>query len=162
MNQCGDINYFNLKSATLWSSPNILHRASGVYGKVVNWVSCQLPMWRYATLPIWNEICRKLLFNNFSIVWPIEIILITFCQEGPQMLCGKFHANRWNCLGGVRKRDIGGFGVCSGSEKCYHFGEKIKKWIKKIILRKTIGSLQIPCLGPNNNHWKNNRDLAGK
>ena len=44
-------------------------------------------MWRYAILPVRNKICRKLLFNNLSIVWNVKILLITFCQEGPQMLC---------------------------------------------------------------------------
>ena len=35
MNRCGDIKYINLKSATLWSSPEILHRVSGAHGGVV-------------------------------------------------------------------------------------------------------------------------------
>ena len=37
---------------------------------------------------------QEVVFNNLSIVWPIKILLITFCQEGPQMLCAKFRANR--------------------------------------------------------------------
>ena len=36
-------------------------------------------------------------------MWSIKILLITFCQEGPQMLCAKFRANWWNSLGGVWK-----------------------------------------------------------
>ena len=47
-----------------------LHRASGAHGEVVTQVSCHSDavMWRYATLPVWNEISRKLLFNNLSSV----------------------------------------------------------------------------------------------
>ena len=30
---------------------------------------------------------RKLLFKNLIIVWNIKIILISFSQESPQMLC---------------------------------------------------------------------------
>ena len=47
---------------------------------------------------------RKLLFNNLSILWNIKILVISFCQESPQMLRAKFGANRLNCLGGVRKK----------------------------------------------------------
>ena len=104
-NRCGDINYLNLKSATLWSSSKLLDTSSGPHVKVLSQVSCHLdtPLWRYPTLPVWKEICRKLLFYNLSIVWPIKILLITFCQEGPQMLSAKFRANWWNRLGEVRK-----------------------------------------------------------
>ena len=105
LNRCGDINYWYLKSATLWSSPKLLETSSGTHVKVLSQVSCHLdtPLWRYPTLPVWKEICRKLLFNNLSIVWPIKILLISFRQEGPQMLCAKFCANWLNCLGRVRK-----------------------------------------------------------
>ena len=34
--------------------------------------------------------------ENLSIVWNIKIVLITFCQKGPQMLCAKFCADQWN------------------------------------------------------------------
>ena len=81
----------------------ILHRALGAHKEVVSCHS-DTPLWRYVALPVLNQICRKLLFNNLNILRTIEILLITFCQEGPQMLCGKFQANQWNRLGGVRKR----------------------------------------------------------
>ena len=73
MNQCGDIKYFNSKSATLWSSPKILASTLGAHGEVATWVSYHLAtrMWRYATLPVCKEICRKLLFNNLNILWNI-------------------------------------------------------------------------------------------
>ena len=66
------------------------------HGEVVTWVSCHSdrPMWRYATLRVLSTMYRKLLLNNLSIVWNIKIVLITFCQESPQMLCAKFHGNR--------------------------------------------------------------------
>ena len=68
-------------------------------------VSCHWdrPMWRYTTLRVLSKVYRKLLFNNLSILWNIKILLITFCQESPQMLCAKFCGKRWNRLGGVRK-----------------------------------------------------------
>ena len=72
MNRCGDIKWFNLKSATLWSSPKILHRASGAHGEVVTWVSCHktTPMWRYVTLPVLNQICREFKMNwNWDWNW---------------------------------------------------------------------------------------------
>ena len=75
----------------------------GVDGKL--YVEGILSWWFYGDV----EICvlskthRKLLFNNLSIVWNIKILLITFCQESPQMLCAKFGGNGWNCLGEVRK-----------------------------------------------------------
>ena len=76
-------------------------------------------MWRYAILPVLNQLCKKLLFNKLSIVWPIKIFSITFCQEGPQMLCAKFHANRSNRLGGV--------GVAG--ERCCFLGRDVtKRW----------------------------------
>ena len=37
-------------------------------------------MWRYATLPVSNQICRKLLFNNLSIDWSIKILLKNFVR----------------------------------------------------------------------------------
>ena len=57
-----------LKERHLVNQP--LHRASGAHGEVVTQVSCysDAVMWRYATLPVWNEISRKLLFNNLSSV----------------------------------------------------------------------------------------------
>ena len=66
------------------------------HGEVVTWVTCHSdrPTWRYATLCVLSKMYRKLLFNNLSIVWNIKILLITFCQESPQMLCAKFGANR--------------------------------------------------------------------
>ena len=39
-------------------------------------------MWTYASLPVRNEICRKLLFNNLSIVRPIKIIFDLFLSGG--------------------------------------------------------------------------------
>ena len=42
------------------------------------------------TLPVYNEMCRKLLFNKLSIVCNIKILLMTFCQEGPQMCVQSF------------------------------------------------------------------------
>ena len=62
---------------------------------LVTWVWCHLdtPMSRYATLTVQNEICRKLLFNNWSILWNIKILSITFCEEW----------NWWKRLGGVWK-----------------------------------------------------------
>ena len=99
-NWCGDIKYLNLKCATLWSSPKILQRPSGAHVKVVSSVSCQpnTPLSRYATLPVWNQICRKLLFHNLKITFSITSLLITFCQEGPQMLCAKFRGNWKSCF----------------------------------------------------------------
>uniref|UniRef100_A0A671VF34 Cathepsin S, ortholog2, tandem duplicate 1 n=1 Tax=Sparus aurata TaxID=8175 RepID=A0A671VF34_SPAAU len=43
-------------------------------------------MWRYAILCVLSKTYRKLLFNNLSIVWNIKILLITLCQESPQIL----------------------------------------------------------------------------
>ena len=41
-----------------------------------------------------SKMYRKLLSNNLSIVWIINILLINFCQESPQTLCAKFCGNR--------------------------------------------------------------------
>ena len=107
MNHCGDIKYINLKSATLWSSPKI---SGGSWGSSnLSFMSLDLTnveicfLFLFLSLPLLNQICRKLLFNNSKTNFSITSLLITFCQEGPQMLCAKFRANRWNRLGGVRK-----------------------------------------------------------
>ena len=78
----------------------------------VTWVSCHSdrPMWRYATLCVLSKMYNYLLFNNFSIVWNIKILLKTFGDDSPQMLCAKFRGNRWNCLGGVKKIRFATFG----------------------------------------------------
>ena len=66
------------------------------HGEVVTWVSCHSdrPMWRYAILHVLSKMYRKLLFNDLSTVWNIKIILISFCEESPQMLCAKVRGNR--------------------------------------------------------------------
>ena len=38
-------------------------------------------MQRYATLPVQNVICRKLLLYNSNIVWNIKILLVTFLSK---------------------------------------------------------------------------------
>ena len=58
---------------------------------------------RYERLSVLNTMCRNLLFHIFGVLWTITVLLITFCQEGPQMLHEKFGANCSNHLGGVRK-----------------------------------------------------------
>ena len=50
-----------------------------------------LGLWRYATFPALSRICRKLSFNNLSILRNIKILLIIFCQKkGFCLLCAKF------------------------------------------------------------------------
>ena len=118
---------------------NFAERFSG------SWVSCHWdrPMWTYATLRVLSKMYRKLLFNNLvlSIVWNIKILWMTFCQEGPQMLCAKFGENRWNrhppttfSASVTYVSSLVSFGVRSGSEKCNNLGQK-------------------------NHHYKNNRAL---
>ena len=51
------------------------------------------------------------------------------------------------------------FGVCSGSEKCDHFGQR--KQTNKKIFTIITGTLQVPCSGPNDNNYDYNRDLTG-
>ena len=77
-------------------SLSFVHWAVVVHGEAVTWVSCHLdrPMWRYTTLCVLSKMYDKSLFSNLSIVWNIKILLITFCQERPQILCAKFGANR--------------------------------------------------------------------
>ena len=60
-------------------------------GWPLSFMSMDTPLWRY-TVPVCNEICRKLLFKNLSILLNSKIVLITFCQESPRMLCEKFGA----------------------------------------------------------------------
>ena len=71
------------------------------------------PTWRYATPPVLTKMYRKLLFNNLSILRKISIILIAFCQEGPQIHCAKFGANQLYCWGGVQKSRFATFRECA-------------------------------------------------
>ena len=63
------------------------------HGEVVSCHSDR-PVWRYATLCVLSKMYRKLLANKLSIIGHIKIILISYCQDSPQMLCAKFGANR--------------------------------------------------------------------
>ena len=55
-----------------------------------------------STFLVFNQICRRLLFNNFSFLWTIKILLMPSC-ECTQMLSARFSACWWNCLEGVCK-----------------------------------------------------------
>ena len=49
---------------------------------------------------IWSEVrWHDHKVDNWPPVLNIKILLITFCQESPQMLCAKLGVNRWNRLG---------------------------------------------------------------
>ena len=54
---------------------------------------------------MWKTVCfeHNVLFYILGVFWPIKILLINFCQEGPQMLHGKFGTAWSNFLGGVWK-----------------------------------------------------------
>ena len=56
------------------------------------------PMWRYATLPVFEINVKKILFHNLGIFFKRDFILIAFCQEYPQMLCAIFCTHRSNGL----------------------------------------------------------------
>ena len=43
-----------------------------------------------AGLSVFTTMCRKLLFYILGVLWAIELLLLTFCQEGPYMLHAKF------------------------------------------------------------------------
>ena len=58
---------------------------------------------RYARLCVFTTMGWKSLFYISGILWTIKFLLITSCQEGPEMLPAKFGANWSNCLGGVWK-----------------------------------------------------------
>ena len=134
------------------------------------------------------EICvlskthRKLLFNNLSIVWNIKILLITFCQESPQMLCAKFGGNGWNCLGEVRKSRFATFREFAMAcmtrfstiqwTRGYMVFECATKymWVTSqnthlpwlLSFGACSGSEKCNHLGRKSGHSKNNRDLAGR
>ena len=69
-----------------------------------------------------SKMYRKLLSNNLSIVLNIKILLITFCQESPQMLCAKFRWNWWNRLGGVQKSRFATFREFAGKKTVGRMG----------------------------------------
>ena len=58
---------------------------------------------------------RNVFVNNLCIFWPSKIILITLYQVQLKSVCAKFHADRTNSQGGVRKSRFSSF--CDFAEK---------------------------------------------